>query len=127
MKTYSSFLEDLQQRKELLAQRKIDQMARMKEKGAKVNTAASQRLAAQQQSNAQDDAEALRKKQEWEAKRKAQRAAAQEAKDKAEEENRKKEAMKDEIKQDLEREREDRRKAIETKRMEKERAQAEKD
>ena len=35
--------------------------------------------------------------------------------------------MKDEIKQDLEREREDRRKAIETKRMEKERAQAEKD
>ena len=84
MKTYSSFLEDLQQRKELLAQRKKDQMARMKEKGAQVNTAASQRLAAQQQSNAQDDAEALRKKQEWEAKRKAQRDAAQEAKDKAE-------------------------------------------
>ena len=61
MKTYSSFLEDLQQRKELLAQRKKDQMARIKEKGAQVNTRASQQLAAQQKSNAQDDAEALRK------------------------------------------------------------------
>ena len=40
-------------------------------------------------------------------------------------EKEKKDALKDEIRQDLAREREDRRKAIETKRMEKERAQAE--
>jgi len=119
MRTYSQFLEDLDSRRVALAQRKRQQMERIKQQNAQSVSNAGERFAAAKEKGASNDAE-IKKKQDAE---KAKRKAAQAARDEAKAENEKKQAMKDEIRQELNQEREEKRKAQERKRMEKEKNQ----
>ena len=61
MRTYSQFLEDLEQRKVALAQRRQQQMARIKQQNAQSASDTEERISvAKQQSAAGDEAEARR-------------------------------------------------------------------
>ena len=57
MRTYSQFLEDLEQRKVALAQRRQQQMARIKQQNAQTVSDAGERLSAAREKGASNDAE----------------------------------------------------------------------
>ena len=81
MRTYSQFLEDLEQRKVALAQRRQQQMARIKQQNAQtVSDAEREIFCLLKQQGAENDAE-MKRKQDAE---KEKRAAAQAARDEAE-------------------------------------------
>ena len=75
MRTYSQFLEDLEQRKAELARRKQDQMARLKQQSAQTVSDAGERLAAAKEKGAADQEAIDAKKQEDKDKRDAATAA----------------------------------------------------
>ena len=55
MRTYKQFLENIDQRRAALAQRQRETLARSQERGSQVSSDASQRLAAQQAKNDEDN------------------------------------------------------------------------
>ena len=124
MKSFANFSEDLQTRRQLLKQKQVDQRASFKEKGAAVNQAAQERLAAQKekQDEAAERATAARdaikqKRKEAEDRRKAAEAKKKEREDISKEIA----ASREEHQQD----RVDQKKKNDQKRMGKVRAQAE--
>ena len=121
MKTYGNFFEDIEQRRVALAQRKKDQMARLKQKSVEGESETDELVSSHQKQISQDQADADAKRQEA----KQKRDAAIAAREKEKEDKEKEKAMKDDIRQDLANERDEKRRDIEKKRMEKERAQAE--
>ena len=70
MRTYSQFLENLEQRRAALAQRKQEQMARIKQQNAQNVSNAQQVSDAGKEKLAASQSEIDAKKQEWEDKRK---------------------------------------------------------
>ena len=64
MKTYGNFFEDIEQRRVALAQRKKDQMARLKQKTAQDASDMDQLVASNKERIAKNQAEADKKKQE---------------------------------------------------------------
>ena len=124
MKSFANFSEDLETRRQLLKQKQKDQLASFKEKGAAVNQAAQERLAAtkEKQDEAAERATAARdaikqKRQEAEARRKEIEAKKKEREDISKEIA----ASREEHQQD----RVDQKKKNDQKRMGKVRAQAE--
>ena len=61
MRTYSQFLEDLEQRKVALAQRRQQQMARIKQQNAQSASDTEERIGAANQQSAENDAEMKRR------------------------------------------------------------------
>ena len=80
MRTYSQFLEDLEQRKVALAQRRQQQMARIKQQNAQTVSDAGERFSAAKAKGAADQEAIDAKKQEDKDKRDAAIAARDEAK-----------------------------------------------
>ncbi len=71
MRTYSQFLEDLEQRKVALAQRRQQQMARIKQQNAQSASDTEERIGAANQQAAENDEEMKRREDERKAKRDA--------------------------------------------------------
>ena len=65
MRTYKQFLENIDQRRAALAQRQRETLARSQERGSQVSSDASQRLAAQQAKNDEDNQAAAERKAEF--------------------------------------------------------------